>query len=279
MKSKWRVPVLGGGVLLCLAVVWSLRRESGAGRETSAPPSVERERRIAPEDDPQEAIRQIRAAMAKGELADHERAFHELLPGLVRRHPAAAADFAGSLENGPLRDEMMRRVAQYWTERDPVAAQKWAEGLREPHERSSVLSDVCYQLAQQDPKRATLLADEKGLGDFTGGVLENLAQQWAVREPSEALAWVSGREPGEERDQLLSRVALVLAKTAPAEAASLVVKEIPAGEAQSEAVISVLYQWSRSEPREALAWVELFPEGALRERAMNELKGAGAGSR
>jgi hypothetical protein len=66
-------------------------------------------------------------------------------------------------------------------------------------------------------------------------------------------------------------VALVWSKSDPAEAARLILDQIPAGDHQNEAVISVVYQWALQDKKEARAWVQLFPEGALRQRALNEI--------
>ncbi len=61
--------------------------------------------------------------------------------------------------------------------------------------------------------------------------------------------------------------------TEPAAAANFVVREIPPGSAQTEAVISILHQWALRNFDDAAAWVELFPDGEIRERAINELAG------
>jgi hypothetical protein len=70
---------------------------------------------------------------------------------------------------------------------------------------------------------------------------------------------------------LVLHVALVWSKSDPAEAARLVLNQIPAGDNQNEAVISVVYQWALQDREAAKSWVQLFPEGALRRRAMNEI--------
>ena len=56
-------------------------------------------------------------------------------------------------------------------------------------------------------------------------------------------------------------------------AARLVVEQIPAGPKQTEAVISVVHQWALQDLAGALAWVNRFPGGILKERAAHELAG------
>jgi hypothetical protein len=75
---------------------------------------------------------------------------------------------------------------------------------------------------------------------------------------------------------LLQRIAFVEAKSNPAEAGRLISEQMSPGQIQSEAAISVLYQWTRQDAAAAMAWAESFPPGDLRERAINEVKNVSA---
>lgn len=238
-----------------------------------APPVLEQEKINSSRSEILDLTQRIQEALKTGELADHELVFTNLLLELIKKDPHSAATLAESMQPGPLREEMLRRVAQHWTEQDPASAKQWAEQLSDEHERDSALADVCFQIAQGDPRQAIQLADQKDLGKLPGGILQNLVQQWAAKDLDSAVAWVNERPAGKEKDQMLSRVAMVLAETSPAKAAQMVVDQIPAGDTQTEAVISVVYQWANRDLPGARAWVERFPEGQLRDRALNELKG------
>lgn len=239
-----------------------------------SPRPLERGKTDLPNDEIRDLTQRIQAALKTGELADHDLVFNHLLLDLIKKDPASAARLAESMPSGTLREEMLRRVAQHWTEQDPASAKQWAEQLSDVRERNSALTDVCFQIALTDPQQATQMADQNGLGSLPGATLENLVQQWAAKDLTTAEAWINERPDGEEKDKLLSRVAMVLAESSPAKAAQMVVDQIPAGDTQNEAVISVLYQWAKSDLAGARNWVQLFPEGPLRERALNELKGA-----
>jgi hypothetical protein len=279
-------PVVAGS-LLCLVLV-QVQRPSSPSLElakTKGNPSAHRaSKRSAPSaesaivvsarDETLALVQRIQAALKTGEQADHDLVFNQLLAKLIEKDTASAASLAESIPPGSPREEMLRRVAQQWTALDPSAAIRWAEALSNESERNSALTDVCFQLAQTDPQQATRVADVIGLGHQPGAILENLVHQWATKDPTAALAWVSERPVGEEKDKMFSRVAIVLADTSPAKAARLVLDQIPAGEIQNEAVISVLYQWTKRDLPEARAWVELFPESPLRERALHEVNGA-----
>ena len=82
-------------------------------------------------------------------------------------------------------------------------------------------------------------------------------------------SWVN---PDVSREDLVARVGYVWSLDDPASAACFVAGETPAGDAQVEAAISVLHQWSRSDPDSARAWGECFPLGELHERALYEVE-------
>lgn len=215
----------------------------------------------------------IQDALNAGDFMDHRLAIGDLLRDLIKEDPQSAALLTGSLPVGPVREEMMRRLAQYWTELDAASARQWAEQLSKAVERDAALTDVCFQIAQADPRQATLLADDYGLGELPGSPLENLVMQWAVRDLTSVTAWVKDRPEGEQKNDMLARVAMVMAKTSPSEAAEMVATQLPEGNAQTESVISVIHQWAMSDLTAARAWTEQFPDGPLRERALGELSG------
>lgn len=223
--------------------------------------------------DIQDLIRSIQVALKTSESVSLDPAFAKRVRELIEKDPHSAANLALSQEAGPAREEMLRRVAQYWTTQDSVSARQWAEQLPIPGERNAALTDVCFQVAQADPRLATQLADQYGLGKLPGATLENLVQQWAERDLTTAIEWVEGRPAGEQKNQMLTRVAMVVAETAPADAAQMVVSQISEGNVRTEAAVSIVYQWARRDLPGARAWVDAFPEGPLRERVSNELKG------
>jgi hypothetical protein len=198
--------------------------------------------------------------------------------------PAAEAPLASSPEDvviAPPAEESDRDVAappersldelRGWALQEPHAAMAWAAQEPNSDDRDEVLSAACFQIAQEDPAQAVALAEMFNLTNHA--TLANLAQQWAEQDLNKALAWAEAKPSGEVREQLFKRIALVWSQSDPANAASLVVERIPAGPEQNEAAMSVLHQWSLRDLQGAMAWVRLFPEGDLRDRALEELAG------
>jgi hypothetical protein len=210
-------------------------------------------------------------ALASGLKEERENALTNLLPSLIAQNPAAAARLAVDIEDEDLRMEVLDWVAKLWSARDLTAALAWADSLPFRDEKEVAVAAVCEQVATTSVVDAVKMYSTHILTERPMPGLENLTQRWAENDFFSALAWTKDRQPGPQRDGLLARVAFVQAKVAPLEAATLAVTQMSPGEAQNEAVISVLHQWAKRDLAAASAWAEQFTEGPLRERARGEL--------
>ena len=213
----------------------------------------------------------IREQLNSGDEAGRDLVLTNLLPRLVALDPAAAGRLAETIESEAGRQDVLRGVAQAWAGKDPAGALAWAARLPDTNEQRTTLSDIAFQIAHSDPAQAVDVAQQYHLGEGAGDVLPVLAMQWADKDLTAALAWAGNQPAGEQRDQIMARIAFVESQTSPAEAGARVLAQIPAGPVQEEAVMSVLHQWSLNDMAGASAWVELFPEGPLKKRALTEL--------
>lgn len=157
-----------------------------------------------------------------------------------------------------------------WAAKDLDGALAWCLNLPAGDERNQALQALCFALAQSDPAHAVEMAQTLQQPE---DVLENLVQQWAASDVASVLAWANNQPAGDQRDQLMQRVSYVLAQTDPADAAGLVAEQIPPGPAHDEAVMTVVHQWGNQNLPAAAAWVQTFPDGALKARATEELEG------
>jgi hypothetical protein len=158
-----------------------------------------------------------------------------------------------------------------WIARDPHAAIEWAVQQPLGEKRAEVLEAACFEIANVNPAEAVALAEKYALTNHA--TLASLTPRWAQQDLRAAHAWVLAKPAGGERNELAARVGFVWSATEPTAAADFVIREIPPGSAQTEAAISVLHQWALRDFAGAKAWVELFPDGEIRQRAMNELAG------
>jgi hypothetical protein len=157
-----------------------------------------------------------------------------------------------------------------WARQNPDAALAWALNAPAGTKLDTVAEIVCAQQAQSDPARAFALAERFS---SAGSVLqENMMQQWAAKDEPASYAYANTKPAGEPRDHLFSRIAFILSRENPGDAAKIVTEQIPAGAIQDEAAISVLHQWALRDTAAAGAWAKMFPEGALRDRAIKEVE-------
>lgn len=158
-----------------------------------------------------------------------------------------------------------------WARADSYAALNWAMKQPASSRRTEMLEAACYQAAQNDPAQAVTQAVALNL--TAHATLANLEQQWAQKDLIAARDWALALPADQQRDELLERVACVWAATDPVSAAQLALDKMTPGDAQVETVISVVHQWALRDMDGVKAWVLQFPEGDIRNRAMNELAG------
>ena len=199
-------------------------------------------------------------------------------PGADLAPESSPGNVHGGLARRPrsLRDKLKGRENNFigevrdWARKDPEAALAWAQQQPDSDDaRKEALIDACFQIAQTDPERAVTLAEHFNLD--RGVVLTNLAQQWATKDLAAAYDWIAKQSDDDQRNALGTGLTLVWSKTDPAAAAQFVVQRMTPGLAQDSAIIMVVHQWALIDQSGAAAWVGEFPEGPLRDTALNEL--------
>lgn len=217
------------------------------------------------------AISRLDQALASTDQAARDDALARLLPEFMNHDPAATARFAELYVDPVLREQLLRRVSQLWAARDAENAVAWAESLPDADERDAVLIDIGAQLAIDDPAQAVALRERHASAVEPDSALENFTQQWGAKDFYAALDWARAQPPGRQRDMLVERLAFIQSQTAPSDAARLVIENIPEGEAQTTAIMTVVHQWATRDHAMAAEWVDRFPEVAWRQRALDEL--------
>lgn len=168
------------------------------------------------------------------------------------------------------RENAVRDLAGEWAKQSPLAAERWARSLDDPADRERALTHVCLEVAAQDPREALRIAQENELHQ---GMVESTAARWAAADFDAAFAWVEAMPHGESRDRLLSRFIQGHATKAPAEAAEMLSKSALCATPHEEAVIAIVHQWLLKDPEAVGQWVDRFPEGSVRARALAEIQG------
>lgn len=251
-------PIRRGLIALsaCLLCAWILSRIPGAAPDTA--PLVSTGPR------PRAGAREIVPATPPA-------------PPSLRAEATKATDPALADPDSPLATGDLHRN-RLWAERHPAVALAWLRRARAGEQRVAVAEVLCAELMPAQPRVALALAencrddgDDGATRAAMRNLLDNLAQQWAERDFEAATGWALSKAPGEPRDRLLQRMAFARAGTDPEAAGRLVAKEMSPGHHRDEAAMAVLHQWIQTDAGAALAWIDSFPAGALRERALDEV--------
>ncbi|HEX2860297.1 MAG TPA: hypothetical protein VHN79_01600 [Lacunisphaera sp.] len=213
----------------------------------------------------------IARLLRTGAATDRDQAFHVLLPRLVAEDPALAGHLALAWDAGALREEFLGHVVRLWTSADINGVVTWTASLLDDSDRTAAARAATAQVAQTDPAGAIELARLLGPA-VEDGRMERLAQLWTEENPRAAQAWIENRPADAWSDRLLARIAHVRAQQEPAAAAGLVLNRMAAGAARDDALVNVARQWALRDPDAAAAWVDQFPAGPLRHRALASLE-------
>ncbi|MEO8351376.1 MAG: hypothetical protein ABI680_06565, partial [Chthoniobacteraceae bacterium] len=199
---------------------------------------------------PWNAASQVAAAFARRDL-EKARVWAEALPATLRAEalppvmiewagidPHAALDWLAANEVGDapaLMQSSSGEVFKGWMETDAAAARAYAETVAPGPTKNAM--------------HAALTADYSSRG-----------------RPADAAA-LFDQMTGPGRPKLAGEIAWAMARKDPAAAAAWAA-DLSADEEQAAAVTSIVDSWSWTSPAAVLNWIEEFPEGELRDRAI-----------
>jgi len=231
-------------------------------------------RTVSPENDENPAYaKRFNEIMMLVDLEERKRQLDALFQEWTSRDAPAAAAFVLTVQDEDLRKESMLRVMQTWGTQDAKSALAWAKdaGFDTNYEREVAMSMACAQVANTNPAEAIRLALQYKFDESSVDLLEGLTARWAETDLSAASDWVIKQPAGEWRDKLIQSIALEGFDAAPDASTQLVLDQIPAGDDRDKAILSLVSKLAFNDSDKALAWVESFPEGTLRESALENL--------
>jgi hypothetical protein len=190
---------------------------------------------------------------------------------LVHSDPQFLAEKALSMPGNRSSRELIQNLANSWAQTDADAALNWAEQLPEGVGKRDALAIIRLQLEQQNPEEVAAQINQMPSGDSRNTLISSLAAQWGLNNPQSAIGWANTL-PENEKKLAMSNLVGAWAQNDPL-AAGAYVAQMPAGEAQSQAAMSVVSSWASKNPDQTAAWVLQFPEGDLREQGIREVVG------
>lgn len=236
---------------------------------------------------------------------DTSRMFQNVIGRWGEVNPAAAMDYAMSLESLRTRNSAVSSVLDTWSRADPQAAYAWFNKQLQANPASvygaarnlfgnMARQDQGWALAQaaalQDPgiKRTALQTiydrmAREGQGDdlvaMHGGMpagtdrnmlSEAIVSMWTPYEPERAAQWAMALEDAQTRQKSLDRVLSSWTSDQPSKAAEFALS-LPEGDARSKSLGRVMDTWARGDLERAADWLARYPPSTQMDPAMQSL--------
>jgi hypothetical protein len=186
-------------------------------------------------------------------------------------------------------------IAGEWARQDPAAALAWASSLTT--DKGQAMTSVIGEVAKTDPRKAAEMIGKMDEAD-RAGAYRSVAAQYGALDFSEAQSWirtlpaddqaaalasaigglsnndpaaaakqVSAMEDGEAKDRLIPDVVSDLARKDPQAAADFL-KLQESERAQRDGMRELMPTWTSQNPAAALAYANSFPQGNVRDNAL-----------
>lgn len=196
----------------------------------------------------------------------------------AQNDPSGFSEWAATVTAGSNRRFALETAALAWGASDPSSAADWAGNLSGKIERTQALTHIAGESVRGDPHLALELAcslPEPAMED----IVPRASTEWAVTDPVAAAEWASRISSTSLRATILANIATAWSERDPVAAATMVLQDLPAGRLQADAIVSIVQRWARQSPAAATDWVNQFPDGDLRNAAMDCLAQAAAGKK
>lgn len=197
------------------------------------------------------------------------------LDTLIRTSPTKALRIAEQLDASPQRDDLIRRAVAEWSLRDGKGAMRWVLESAEPGLRDELRSIALVHLADHDPAAATEIFTRLPPSVARTQALASLYQRWAERDPDTARTSATELPDPHERIRALEQVARQLASDDPSKAIRMVIDE-SIEESTPDLLEELASRWAVSDHTAAQEWLDLQPQGELRDRLMKQVAAVAA---
>lgn len=201
--------------------------------------------------DPDAAV----AWMNQNVSAERTSAMSRIVSATAETHPEKALQLVAGLEAGPMRDRSIAGLTDSVKNDEEKAAPVLAWLLSQPADagRREGLGKLTSVWVEKSPEQADAFLKSAAPGDIPDGLASDLAQWHFSKGADSALKWAQGLGE-EQRAQAVSSVIYRSAVSGDLENTVGLLRSLPAGEAQDQALQAVIYGSMRSDAEpEALA--------------------------
>jgi hypothetical protein len=227
----------------------------------------------------QTPIADIQPALNKLKNLGQQGLIGEYTQLLVRRWAgedgAAAAAWTGKLPLDSTRQRALSGVAIEWANSNLEDAGAWATQLKDTTEHDAACLAVSNEAVRTDPAAALFLAVDLPATPRRDELLHRATMEWASKDGQAAVEWAKDIKDDQLRNEMLAAATIAWSDTNPAAAAGIAADEMTEDRTQSDAVVSILQRWAQVDPTQALNWLKQFPEGQLKQTAIQTLESLG----
>ncbi|WP_269527088.1 hypothetical protein [Coraliomargarita parva] len=212
-----------------------------------------------------------------------------LMANWVKRYPEEASSWLGRQQPGVLRDEAAKSMVLSWAEVDPQAASGWALSEARLTGNRDLIHSVVAAYATDDPKAAEAYVREVNAQMEVPGLVtsylrslaeaepmraarwlgslpsddplsspENarvLMEEWSRTDSVTASQWLSEKADGPEKDAAILGFATTMLDYDP-ETVAAWTNTISDPNLRMDALVDTIDEWARSQPHQALKWVQ-----------------------
>jgi hypothetical protein len=214
-----------------------------------------------------DALRGIASALAKKDLNsavawardltnkdDRDSAVISVLHSAIEKNPLAAAENMALLKevDSDRSREVASRIASKLAETDVPGALKWAEALP-ASQRDSALRSIAGNLMRFDPDEAEATINKIQDKDQRRDIYSDLARLHMTGDPKDAVKWIATL-PAEDQSSAWRGAAYEWARSRPEDAAAFVLSGELDDSGRRQLIEATAEHWSRLEPESAATW-------------------------
>lgn len=190
---------------------------------------------------------------------------------LVTRASQQALEISLPLSPSPLRDDVLARSLATWAAEDATASEHWLLSLEDTALRDILRPILILQLASHDPAAAVEMARENlSAGRSREDTLARVFLAWTEQDPAAGLTAASALENPAERDQAIAGVCARISQDNPSTAIRTLVSQGVA-ESAPDLLQQMAARWLAVDESEASEWINLQPEGEIRDLLVKQM--------
>lgn len=208
------------------------------------------------------------------ELADKR---HELaasvVSGLTHKNPAMAAEYVIRLgaEGNPKAGSLIETAANATLRQlGPEAAARWAESLSDGPLKGNAMAKVAESYARSDPEGAARWTERYADKEFASRTIAQVGERWAKSNPTAAAGWLENLPASAGQKQGLSGVFGDWEDSDPAAAGDYLMS-MPKSPQRDAAISGFASGYAWQDPHTALAWAQDISDPVIRESSLTRV--------